>query len=64
MISKIFGVFLFVLGTLLFFDGVMGLINCPNTFANIVGFLLIPTYISLVYWIVKYIINKINKETK
>lgn len=61
MISKIFGVFLFVLGTLLFFDGIMGLINCPNTFANIVGFLLIPTYISLVYGIVKYIINK---ETK
>lgn len=33
--AKIFGVFLFVLGTLLFFDGVMGLINCPNTFAFI-----------------------------
>ena len=62
--TKIFGVFFCVLGTLLFFDGVMGLINGPNTFANIVVFLLIPTYISLVYWIVKYIINKINKETK
>ena len=61
MISKIFGIFLFVLGTLLFFDGVKGLINCPNTFANIVGFLLIPTYMSSVYWIAKYIINKERK---
>lgn len=50
-----------MLGTLLFFDGVMGLINCPNTFANIVGFLLIPTYISIVYLIIHYIIKK---ETK
>lgn len=59
--AKIFGIFLFVLGTLLFFDGVMGLINCPNTFANIVGFLLIPTYITIVYWIIKF--NK-KKKTK
>ena len=59
--GKIFGVFLFVLGTLLFFDGVMGLINCPNTFANIVGVMLIPTYISIVYLIIHYIIKK---ETK
>ena len=58
---KIFGVFLFVLGTLLFFDGVMGLINCPNTFANIVGFMLIPTYMSVVYLIIKY---NIKNKTK
>ena len=61
IVAKIFGVFIFVLGTLLFFDGVMGLINCPNTFANIVGFLLIPTYISIVFLIIHYIIKK---ETK
>ena len=59
--TKIFGVFFCVLGTLLFFDGVMGLINCPNTFANIVGVMLIPTYISIVYLIIHYIIKK---ETK
>lgn len=54
MIARINWLFLFVLGTILFFDGVMGLINCPNTFANIVGFLLIPTYISTVYLIIKF----------
>lgn len=61
MISKIFGVFLFVLGTFLFFDVIMGLFNAPNTFANIVGFLLIPTYMSIVYIIIKY---NIQKKTK
>ena len=61
MISKIFGVVLLVLGTLVVFDGVMWLINCPNTFANIVGVMLIPTYISIVYLIIRYIIKK---ETK
>lgn len=45
---------MFVLGTILLFDGVMWLINCPNTFANIVGFLLIPTYITTVYLIIKF----------
>lgn len=54
MISRINWLFLFVLGTILLFDGVMWLINCHNTFANIVGFLLIPAYITTVYLIIKF----------
>ena len=59
--TKIFGVFLFVLGTFLFFEVIMGLFNAPNTFANIVGFLVIPTYISIVYLIIHYITKKKTK---